>query len=208
MGQIIYREYIVFRGSNISCSLACLRLKAALFITYFCESFKDFLCTMAKRMRKRWWKHEEKVLRRQPDSLEVPHLSTISAWDDDMKRWPTVQYAHIVNYLVFSEGVDGEEMENFKSIESYNYFHSGKVGAVYVATATADLLYLRTEVTPSQDVNNTKHQAWVLATTESVVETAGCSCPAGLGKTCSHAGSILWKVSVICIVELSFPEKK
>ena len=23
MGQIIYREYIVFRGSNISCSLAC-----------------------------------------------------------------------------------------------------------------------------------------------------------------------------------------
>ena len=23
MGQIIYREYIVFRGSNISCSLSC-----------------------------------------------------------------------------------------------------------------------------------------------------------------------------------------
>ena len=24
VGQIIYREYIVFRGSNISCSLACI----------------------------------------------------------------------------------------------------------------------------------------------------------------------------------------
>ena len=24
MGQMIYREYIVFRGSNISCSLACV----------------------------------------------------------------------------------------------------------------------------------------------------------------------------------------
>ena len=97
-----------------------------------------------------------------------------------------VQYAHIVNYLVFSEGVDGEEMENFKSMESYNYFHSGKVGAVYVATATADLLYLRAEVTPSQDVNNTKHQAWVLTTTKGVVETAGCSCAAGLGTFCAQ----------------------
>ena len=25
MGQIIYREYVVFRGSNISCSLASLK---------------------------------------------------------------------------------------------------------------------------------------------------------------------------------------
>ena len=65
----------------------------------------------------------------QPDSLEVPHPATVSSWEDDMKQWPTVQYAHIVNYLMFSEGVDGEEMGNLKSMEFYNYFNSGKVSA-------------------------------------------------------------------------------
>ena len=63
---------------------------------------------------------------------------------------------------------------------------------LYVATATAtpDLLYLKAEIIPSQDVS-CLHQAWVFTTTEGVVQTAGCSCIAGLGKTCSHAGSIL-----------------
>ena len=28
MGQTIYGEYIVFRGSNVSCSLTCTKIKA------------------------------------------------------------------------------------------------------------------------------------------------------------------------------------
>ena len=36
---------------------------------------------------------------------------------DDMKQWPDVSYTNIVNYLVFSEGVNGEEFYNYKSTE-------------------------------------------------------------------------------------------
>ena len=41
-------------------------------------------------------------------------------------------------------------------MESYNYFQSGKVGAVFVADAATDLLFMKAEVTPSLAVNSSK----------------------------------------------------
>jgi hypothetical protein len=34
-------------------------------------------------------------------------------------------YGDIYNYLITSKAVDGEEMKNLKSLQSYNYFQSG-----------------------------------------------------------------------------------
>ncbi|KAK7104790.1 hypothetical protein V1264_019451 [Littorina saxatilis] len=80
--------------------------------------------------RKRWWEHKGKVLVRMPDHFEVASPSNESLkWEDNMRNWPPVTYVKIVNYLMFSEGCDGEAMDNFKSMESYNYFQSRKVSA-------------------------------------------------------------------------------
>ncbi|CAM4659064.1 unnamed protein product [Leuciscus chuanchicus] len=38
------------------------------------------------------------------------------------------------------------------------------------------------------------HNAWVLVTKTGDVETAGCTCIAGPGRSCSHAAAVLWKV--------------
>ena len=119
-----------------------------------------------------------------------------SAWIDDTKRWPPMDYKNIFNYLVLSEGVDGESMENYKSMDSYVHFESGKVGTVLVYEAAPGFLYLKAEVRPSQPVNNAKHTAWVLTMSDGV-ETAGCECLAGRGRSCSHAGAILWKVCYV-----------
>ena len=62
--------------------------------------------------------------------LTVPHPSVLTEWADDMKQWPDVSYIDIVNYLVFSEGVDGGELCNYKSTEAYNYLHSNKIRKV------------------------------------------------------------------------------
>ncbi|CAM4571257.1 unnamed protein product [Leuciscus chuanchicus] len=51
----------------------------------------------------------------------------------------------------------------------------------------------RTNVHPSQS-SSPHHSAWVLVSSLGSVETTGCSCIAGLGRSCSHAASILWKV--------------
>ena len=115
-----------------------------------------------------------------------------------------MEYKNIFNYLVLSVGVDGEAMENFKSQESYQYFHAFKVGAVMFKEPASDMCFLKAEVTPSQAVKATKHTAWVLVTSAGVVETAGCTCIAGQGESCSHAGAILWKVSLNTVLVFCF----
>ena len=145
---------------------------------------------------------EQGALRRLPEGLEVPPPTQVLAsdWKDDMERWPAVSYKEIdldlVNYLLFDEGVDGEQMENYKSMESYrsNYFQSGKIDAVVICSSQG-FAFLKAEMTPSRAVNGSKHDAWVMTTTDGVVETAYCSCTTGRGRTRSHAGAMLWKVS-------------
>ena len=85
-----------------------------------------------------------------------------------------MEYKNIFNYLVLSVGVDGEAMENFKSLESYQYFHAFKVGAVMFNEPASDMCFLKVkgEVTPSQAVKATKHTARVLVTSARMVETA------------------------------------
>ncbi|KAL2103352.1 hypothetical protein ACEWY4_000220 [Coilia grayii] len=126
------------------------------------------------------------------DGKLLPHPKLITEWVDDMRRWPPVTYGDIFNYLVLSVGIDGFSMRNFKSTEAYQYLHSGKVGRVLLDKQD-NLLFLKASVSPSQ-ASCPSHSAWVLVTTEGVVETTGCSCIAGLGKSCSHAAAILWKV--------------
>ena len=185
-----------------------------------------------------------------------------------MKRWPLVGYKNIFNYLVLSVGVDGEAMENFWSLDAYQYFHASKVGAVMFNEPASDMCFLKAEVTPrqagivqelcksrggrpglsvltsllvtvdvkiywtvlrhwsqlvpiicqltsedikhqliiiiSQAVKATKHTAWVLVTSAGVVETAGCTCIAGQGESCSHAGAILRKVSLNTVLVFCF----
>ncbi|KAK7482091.1 hypothetical protein BaRGS_00026675 [Batillaria attramentaria] len=82
-----------------------------------------------------------------------------------MRRWPPVSYHDIYNYLVMSECVDGEAMVNFKSMDSYNYFKSQKVGALYISSPAEDLIYVKGDVIPSLAVNSERHHAWVLLTT-------------------------------------------
>ena len=55
------------------------------------------------------WIHSTDVLKSREDS------SVLTEWVDDMKQWPNVSYIDIVNYLIFSVGVDGGELHSYKS---------------------------------------------------------------------------------------------
>lgn len=79
-----------------------------------------------------------------------------------------------------------------------DYCFMFQVSALYTTAVSSELVIVTGEVTPSQAVNNEKLKAWVLCTIDGVIETAGCTCKAGQGKSCSHAGAILWKVCQKC----------
>ena len=86
-------------------------------------------------------------------------------------------------------------MMNLKSTEAYQYLHSEKVGRVWLKEITEDIVYLKAKIVPSQILKTTHHKAWVLVSKTGVIQTAGCLCIAGLGRSCSHAAALLWKVS-------------
>lgn len=141
------------------------------------------------------WEHERSGLKR--DNITIPLPTQIEEWEDDMKKWPKITYSGIFSYFLNSLASDGEAMNNLKSSEAYQYLHSNKVGRVVLKEMGHSLIYLKAHVEPSQSLNIPHHLAWVLVSTSGDIQTAGCSCIAGQGRSCSHAAAILWKVNVM-----------
>jgi hypothetical protein len=127
---------------------------------------------------------------------ENPPSLDSANWIDDMRVWPPILYGDIWNFLVMSEAVDGAAMKNFKGLESYQYFQSRHVGIVWCCRPEKEgkCVYLKTDVTPGQAVNKPNYKAWVRCDDDGTVQTGHCTCMAGLGKSCSHIGALLWKV--------------
>ncbi|CAC5420784.1 unnamed protein product [Mytilus coruscus] len=105
-----------------------------------------------------------------------PGVDKVKTWIDDMRVWPNMMYGDIYNFLVESKAVDGQQMKNFKSLQSFNYFQSGNVG-----------------VTSSQTVSRT-NEVFVHCNGDGSIVNGWCSCMAGQGHTCSHVGAVLWKI--------------
>lgn len=140
------------------------------------------------------WEHGPSYLKR--EDVIIPLPSTLVNWEDDMKKWPRITYGEIFRYFIQSVAVDGEAMNNLKSSEAYQYLHSNKIGPVFVKEVGNDMVYLKADVEPSQSCTTPHHRAWILVSISSgEIQTAGCSCIAGPGRSCSHAAAVLWKVS-------------
>jgi hypothetical protein len=58
------------------------------------------------------------------------------------------------NYLITSKAVDGEEMKNFKNLQSYNYFQSGNVDRILHFVAPDNNIVLKANVRSSQTVSS------------------------------------------------------
>ena len=94
--------------------------------------------------------------------------------------------------LCSSMAIDGKAMDSLKASEAYQYLHSNKVSIV-MSYKHDRFMYLKVNVELSQCLNNTWHNA----TEDGEVKTAGCTCVAGPGRSCSHSAAILWKVTIL-----------
>ncbi|CAG2214421.1 PLG [Mytilus edulis] len=120
-------------------------------------------------------------------------LNNVTEWIDDRRKWPNIMYGDIFNYLISSKAVDGAEMKNFKSLQSYNYFQSGNVDKVLHNILSDARMYLKADVRASQTVSRV-NEAYVICSMDGTVEQGWCTCMAGQGLSCSHVGAVLWKV--------------
>lgn len=97
-----------------------------------------------------------------------------------MRRWPPLEFGDIYTYLIDTQGLFTEEsLKAYKSLEAFNFFHSGYVRTVFFYEC-GKVAVLKADVNPSQKSANEPHSAWVVLNRESgSVMTGHCTCMAG-----------------------------
>lgn len=138
---------------------------------------------------------------------ECPYKLPAGSWENNPLRWPNLHLGNVFTYLLKTPGVfTGETMDNYKSLEAYNYFISGWVETIFhYNPATGSHIIMKAQVRPSQRLNDKKHTPWVALCKDGRVAAAHCDCMAGLAESCSHVAAVLFKVEAA--VKLGYTTK-
>ena len=90
-------------------------------------------------------------------------------------------------------------MRNYRSTTAWQWVEQGWVGQVQYTTSTPGIAILKVRVMPSMKVSSAeprdcwvalnRHDGWVIA--------SHCTCMGGLGETCYHCASLLFKIEAI-----------
>ena len=64
--------------------------------------------------------------------LPDPYSISDDLWQNDVKKWPNLEFGDLFMYLIESEGTfTKEKLKAYKSLEAYNYYFNGYVLTVY-----------------------------------------------------------------------------
>ena len=101
-------------------------------------------------------------------------------WVDDVRKWSSVQFGDLCSYLIETKGpYTKDSLKAYKSLEAYNYFHSGYVHTVlfYESSPASQYAVLKARVKRSVDK---PHDAWVIVDKgNGSVRSGYCTCMAG-----------------------------
>ena len=116
-------------------------------------------------------------LSNQDDSYAV---SNEDKFVSDMSLWTPLEYGHIYCYFVQHPGVyTQQELMRWKSLEAYNYFHSGHVQEVKLWSVNNSSSIMKALVNPRQCSSKSAHNSWVAVKEDGTIITAHCTCMAG-----------------------------
>ena len=82
-----------------------------------------------------------------------PYSIPTEEWQDDVASWPAITYIHVGLYLLFTPSpYTKEDLENYKSMDSYERFLAGWVREVLVKRCSGDIVLMVAKVsyTPAQ----------------------------------------------------------
>ncbi|CAC5423746.1 unnamed protein product [Mytilus coruscus] len=127
------------------------------------------------------------------DKLKAPKESK------GVSMWPPTMYYDIATFLQKKEdkSLSDRLMKDYKEGKAYSNFTSGWLKEVcyHHIDNNSPYCFLKAECTASQRINDVPHTTWVLLEKVSgEIQTAYCTCFAGLGETCNHMAAILFKV--------------
>ena len=139
----------------------------------------DYQSTLDYEAKKRY---KEKLFI-ESEVLPDPYGLVEEEWIDDIRKWPSIEFGDVYNYLINSTGrYTKNSLKAYKSLEAYNYFTSSHVRTVYFHQPSEQSKYaiLMAKVNPSQKSAANPHEAWVIACKEDgQVRSGHCTCMAG-----------------------------
>lgn len=123
-------------------------------------------------------------------TVQLPDpFSLSSGWLSEnvgMRKWPPIFQLHIAEFLLTSEqlqtGLKKRLLSDYKEGKAYSYFDSKWLKNVFCheINSSSEFCFLKSESTPSQNINNVPHKIWVCAEkTTGTVVSAYCTCFAG-----------------------------
>ncbi|XP_054720573.1 uncharacterized protein LOC129230197 [Uloborus diversus] len=150
--------------------------------------YSEYVENLDNEAKQRYIEKIKDINYKDPYLLHNTELST-SASD-----LPDVTYIDIVNYMVY--GVSAytlEEFKAYKSLQAYNLFSCGWVLNVFAKKMAAMCLVIG-KVRHSQRLSEKPLSPWFLANRQGVIQSAHCTCMAGLGESCTHIAALMFFV--------------
>lgn len=114
---------------------------------------------------------------------QLPDPCLINEWENDVSKWPDIQWPDIYLYLVEKPSVyTREKLRAYKSLDAYDYVICGHVQDVRYHDIDEEFCVLKSEILPSQRQGHktAMYQAWIIINkVENYIHTANCTCMAG-----------------------------
>ena len=124
---------------------------------------------------------------------EDPLLS--SNFVDDIKCWPNTNIGQIFAYFLENKAYETEYIGQYKLRKAYTFFKYGFVDKLLVKSVEEGRTIIRASVTPSQRLNDDKHQLWIVFKSDGSVITGFCTCTTGHSRCCNHIAAVLYKLN-------------
>lgn len=87
-------------------------------------------------------------------------------------------------------------MRAFRALYAYSYVQNGWFGDLYHFKVVS-ITFVKASVSPSQPgVGKADYLPWVAFEDNGHIVTGSCTCPAGLGRACSHISAVAYAISL------------
>ncbi|XP_041931412.1 uncharacterized protein LOC121695012 [Alosa sapidissima] len=118
-----------------------------------------------------------------------------SDWSGNVNLLPNFQHPYIYNYMILSVSAYTHEVfSNFKSLQQAQVFFTDGWVQDLEMVKVGQKTVVRSKVNHSMRLSQKPLQPWVILTACGEVESAHCTCMAGVAEKCAHVAALLYKI--------------
>ena len=88
-----------------------------------------------------------------------------------------------------------KDLSDYKNSKAYSYYKSSWIQPLMYHNLTrSNYCIFKSECRRSQSINDTYHKLWLVLEKSAKIKACHCTCMAGMGQTCNHVASAMYRV--------------